>query len=741
MTELVGKTLSKVHIEKLLNRGGMAEVYLGTHTTLSRRVAIKVLHRHLEENTDLKQRFEREAQVLAGLRHPNIVQVYDFDIIENQPYIIMEYVPGLSLASYLNSVHAHGGRLTLKQIGQLLLMLSDALDYAHKNGIVHRDIKPANILLTSKTDSIQSGQPLPPDAQAILTDFGLLRLTQAASQTSSGTISGTPAYMSPEQARGDKVDSRSDLYSLGITLYEMLAGKVPFEADTSMAVLFKHIQEAPPPIEGLPTSLQIVLDRVLAKNPTERFASAPDLLKAFLDASNLSQADLIPGQLQAESLNARATLNAAPPPTPKSSTTQLWPVWATVFAGLLLAALAWWQAISAPQPPPVFDQTAHAIVLATPAPFTAAPNMPAHESPAQPADHSQPENPANTENTATFGALRFYNVAGLLDEVILSSWDLPAPEDKFQHEVWLVGDEIRRSLGILPLPDENGLSSLFFIDEQGRNLLARFGRVEISLEPNPDPNPNSSGNIVYSSGLPPLALEHLRHLFVGFEETPNQIGLIVGLETHTLLVDEHTQQMLAAYQQDNLVETRRQAEIVHNLLVGNQAGNYGDLDADGTVSDPGDGFGLLLNGDQVGYIEGTISHTLYAMNMPDASLNIVIHGEHVLFCARNIETWAVELTTIMQQILMRENLDNETRALILQALSLSDRMKNGRDLNGNESIDPIAGEGGLTTALEHAIYMLDMPLFTGPNRLPLAEPAESSSSPHQNDEMPPGYAP
>ena len=741
MTELVGKTLSKVRIDRLVARGGMAEVYLGIHTTLNRAVAVKILHRYLEDQPDLQVRFEREAQVLATLRHPNIVQVYDFDVVEGQPFIVMEYVPGVSLSTYLQAVHANGGRLTLREIGQLLSMLVSALDYAHNKGIIHRDIKPANILLTSKTSLVQPGVPLPPDVEAVLTDFGLLRLVQSASQTSSGTVSGTPAYMSPEQARGEQVDYRADLYSLGVTLYEMLAGKVPFDADTSMAILLKHIQEPPPPIDGLPGSLQLVLDRALAKNPAERYGSAQELLFAFLDASNLTLSDVpishpFSDARISSGLESRSTL----PPTPPAGSTvpavpprsiPFWPV-AAVIAVLTLAAVAFFWP----------RQGAEAL----PTPEATIPVAEAHADmpTAQPDAEATPElgddgmSDTMSADAPTFGILRFYSVAGFLDEAILSTTELPQPEPDSRYEAWLVGDEVRRSLGVLPAPDADGQAGLSFLDEQGRNLLVRYGRLEISLEPNPDPNPNSSGKIVYSSGIPPLALGHLRHLFVSFSETPNEIGLLVGLESHVLLVNEHTQLMLDAYQADDLAGVRLHAEAVYNALVGNQAKGYGDLNTDGEITDPGDGFGLLLNGEQVGYLEGTISHTGYAMRMPDASLNIVIHGEHVIHSVRNVEGWAVELADLVLQIAAREELDDDMRALILQSLALADRMQNGRDLDGNERVEPVPGEGGLLTALDHAIYMLDMSLFEGAQRLPPAEPFVDGE---ENEYLPPGYAP
>jgi serine/threonine protein kinase len=252
----------------------MAEVYLATHLTLERPVAVKLLHSHIEEEPLLLERFNREARVVAGLRHPNIVQIFDFDAVDGHPYIVMEYLKGPTLANYLRGLHARNGRIPSHQVARLLKALTAALDYAHDQGVIHRDIKPGNIILHKKGEAIPLDQPLTNDVEAIVTDFGLVRIANAASQTASGLVSGTPAYMSPEQAQGDKTDRRTDIYSLGVVLYEMLAGRVPFEADSTLSVIYMHIHNVPPPIPGILPEVQAVLDRALAKNPDDRYQTS-----------------------------------------------------------------------------------------------------------------------------------------------------------------------------------------------------------------------------------------------------------------------------------------------------------------------------------------------------------------------------------------------------------------------------------------------------------------------------------
>ena len=287
MAEWIGKTVGNVRIEKLLARGGMAEVYLGSHLNLERPVAVKLLHSYIEEEPLLLERFKREAKVVAGLRHSNIVQIFDFDTLDGHPFIVMEYLKGPTLATYLRHLHQRKRRIPPEQVARLLNDLSAALDYANKQNVVHRDIKPGNILLHNKTGEIPLDKPLTDDVEAVITDFGLVRILNTASQTASGTVSGTPAYMSPEQARGDPTDHRTDIYSLGVVLYEMLAGRVPFEADSTLTILHMQIHTTPPPIPGIAPEVQAVIDRALLKNPEERYQSSRELAKDYARAIGL----------------------------------------------------------------------------------------------------------------------------------------------------------------------------------------------------------------------------------------------------------------------------------------------------------------------------------------------------------------------------------------------------------------------------------------------------------------------
>ncbi len=223
-SDLVGKTIGKYRIVARLGRGGMAEVYKGYQPGLDRYVAVKVLHSHLADEEDFIGRFEREATAVARLRHSNIVQVYDFDTEGSTYYMVMEFVEGPTLKAELKERSMQGKTFSLPEVSRIFSALSSAIDYAHSRGMVHRDLKPANVMFTA-------------EGQVVLTDFGIARIMGATRYTMTGAISGTPAYMSPEQGQGERGDERSDIYSLGVILYEMVTGRVPYDADTPFAII------------------------------------------------------------------------------------------------------------------------------------------------------------------------------------------------------------------------------------------------------------------------------------------------------------------------------------------------------------------------------------------------------------------------------------------------------------------------------------------------------------------------
>jgi len=240
--------------------------------------------------------------------------------------------------------------------------------------------------------------------------------------------------------------------------------------------------------------------------------------------------------------------------------------------------------------------------------------------------------------------------------------------------------------------------------------------MEITLETDPDTSPNPSDNILYSSAVPNGALTHIRHLLVSFGSTPEQVGLTVGLVDTTSSIQDAGEQLEQAFESGDENAMCASAEAIVNLIVGSQSEDYKDWDADGNINDPGDGYGLLLNGGQGGYIEGTITHAELAANAGDATADIILHSGHVAVSGKNVEEWATQLRDVAKRI--AQSGGEITEADIRLAASLSNQIHDGIDLDGSESVDPVAGEGGAVTAFEHAEYMADMQILEGENQIP-----------------------
>lgn len=271
-SNLEGMTLGKYRILEPLGRGGMAQVYKAYHPQLDRYMAIKILRSDLVESNEFLARFRHEAHAVSGLRHANIVQVFDFDMQDDYYYMVMELLEGDTLRTLLNNYRVRNQRMPLTEIVRIMKDAMNGLSYAHGEGIIHRDLKPANIMLTKK-------------GQAVLTDFGIAQIMGNTQHTVSGALMGTLNYMAPEQGFEGKCDSRSDIYSLGIVLYEMLTGYTPFDADTPLAILMKHLNDPLPlPTQvdpALPPSLEAIVLKALAKDPDDRFQNAEEMSKAL----------------------------------------------------------------------------------------------------------------------------------------------------------------------------------------------------------------------------------------------------------------------------------------------------------------------------------------------------------------------------------------------------------------------------------------------------------------------------
>lgn len=267
-SDLIGKTIGNYKIISKLGSGGMAVVYKAHELSLNRIVALKVLSSHLSENNEFIKRFEREARAAAKLNHPNIIQIYAIGEEEGIHFFSMEYVKGKTLAQIIEEEK----KLTYDKAIPIIIQTAEALSEAHKHGIVHRDMKPSNIMVNN-------------NGTVKVTDFGIAYVSQETKLTKSGSIIGTPEYLSPEQCEAKAIDNRSDIYSLGVTFYELLSGKTPYKADTPVSMLLEIVKGNFPPLNevnpDVPKFIQKIVEKMMQTKPEDRFNNANELIESL----------------------------------------------------------------------------------------------------------------------------------------------------------------------------------------------------------------------------------------------------------------------------------------------------------------------------------------------------------------------------------------------------------------------------------------------------------------------------
>jgi len=319
---MIGTVLSgRYRLEAKLGSGGMSTVYLAGDETLDRSVAVKVMHREMSEQPDQLQRFRQEARAVAKLTHPNVVAVIDAGEDGGHPYIVFEYVKGETLKQRIGRV----GALDTQEAIAYAIEVARGLSVAHARNMVHRDIKPQNVLIDE-------------EGRAKLTDFGISRQLEQDGVTATGRVLGTTDYVAPEQAMGKAADPRSDIYSLGVVLYEMLIGQVPFHADSQVGVAMKHVNEELPDVQRrrpeASAAVALVVERATAKNPDERYQTTAEMIDDLETALEVEAA-------RAGSTTGEATsvLDAVPPPQRKLSGRARWS-WAAIVVLLLVGGVA-----------------------------------------------------------------------------------------------------------------------------------------------------------------------------------------------------------------------------------------------------------------------------------------------------------------------------------------------------------------------------------------------------------------
>ncbi len=591
MESWAGRVLSKVRIERLIGRGGMADVYLGWHTTLNRPMAVKLLHPHMTGDAEVRRRFRDEAQAVAALRHPNIVQVNDFDVAEDRPYIVMELLEGMSLADYLRGLHGAGQSLPLKTVLRIMDLLTGALDYAHGRGIVHRDVKPANIILRADDSQIRPPEPLGPDVEPVLTDFGVARIASSTTPTASGTILGTPAYMSPEQARGDPVDSRSDIYSVGIILYEILEGRPPFdpETDTPASILFKQVNTDPPPLKNVPLAIQQVAMTALAKNMDARYQKAGQLsrdLRAAIEA--------MPEEATSRPRPTQHGVQApAPASTPRFRLAQVpWTHPLIILAGLALAVLVLvGGAALGGQLVPITPEMGSAPIATTEA--AAASSDRATPTAQQGSGTEEVPATATNQGPVQEGPAGMARVQDSTLTVRLLNVEA-APEGESYH-AWLLADQPSQAVNL----NRDGS-----VDWAGHQLLISYTQPEsvhlfeayrqfvVSLEPRGSLLAEPS-RVVYRGEIGEQTSSLVRLVAEEHPGDPLSANLPDYIALQANHFSSHAGFALDGLEEGDFGAVKLHTEHVINILDGREGELYGDWNGDDSAENPGDEVGLL----------------------------------------------------------------------------------------------------------------------------------------------------
>ncbi len=684
--------IGKYELISRLGRGGMGEVYKAFHPQLQRYVAIKVLLTGSETDAEFIARFQNEAMAVARLRHPHIVQVFDFDIDGDKPYMVMEFIEGETLAQRMTRYHKEGKRLPIDEVVRLFQQLCSAVDYAHKQGMLHRDIKPANVILNQQND-------------AILTDFGLAKISGVSGLTASGTVVGTPHYMSPEQGQGQPMDARSDVYSLSVILYEMLAGKVPFDADTPVGVIMQHIMKPPPPIESANLAVQSALAQVamlgMAKKPEERFRSAGALGAAVAAAMNQPPAQIAAGGAANPAGGpvdggtvALGTQPAYRPVAPDAVT----------IPDVIPTHLPPRPAPAAAQAgkPPAARNGAPPIERLAEAPRA---SPPALERSRRKAGNQVGRlavigiilllfiigggillialgNKGNTPTTVT-------NTPGTAGTVSFSDSDandfthpadtlkatftgLQQPPSGSTYFAWLCDSGAKNctSLGALQLQQDG--STTLNAAMQGKNFLGvqdvtklqstlTFEITQEQAEPSEQLS-MPSNTIVYSGHIESGVLLHIRHQLVAFPKgnlfPGNTTALDTGLGEDAVLLNQLAQQLVQKEGQGDLAGMQATAEAILNLVAGKEGWKDWDMNGQTTIAPGDDGFGLGDDATVDNTCAGPQNATYLALTMQHACLAAKASGSadlQALFqkiqkAGANIATSVKQLEQIAQKI-------------------------------------------------------------------------------------------
>lgn len=606
--DLTGQKLGKYELLEKLGQGGMAQVYKARQPLIERFVAIKVMLTNLIDSEQFVSRFLREAQRLGQLRHPNIVSILDFDIVEGTHFLVMDFVSGPSLATYLDM------RKSLLPVEALKIssQITSALQYAHGKGVVHCDLKPANVMFQDETHQ-----------QVVLTDFGIARMLDATGQAQTSTVIGTPSYISPEAAQGQPLDGRADIYSLGIMMYEMVTGAPPFVADTPLSVMMKHLQEPPPNLNTthpqIPAPYSSIVEKALAKSPADRFRSAADMGAAIEDAlghlhgqaSTISVSQPQEGQLVAPpgSWSARSASTAAGASMPQARKKPLPLLWMGAIALVILAlfivgaiGLRLLSSSRGEKNPPV-------AVITNTAPATevvsAGGSAPIQTQPGGSLEATPTIDVLPLEAGKTGSLFLLSDGGGSPSQIGVQLYGISPPPQGKAYVMWVGNGEDMSALGELQIEGRNA----YLITDIDNQQLASFTQALVSLEDSgSSPNQPSSAVLIHGEYSEPRLVE-FRSLNLSSDE-PTQKAYLFGILEQALLAYDHQGYAIGELENGALEPARAHAEHVINILAGKNGPQYGDRDGNGKVENPGDDVGVLQ------YANGAIQRLQASKNTP-----------------------------------------------------------------------------------------------------------------------------
>lgn len=677
--DLEGQKLGKYELIEKLGQGGMAQVYKARQPMIERLVAIKLMQSHLSENKQFVDRFLREAQRLGQLRHPNIVSVIDFDIIENTHFLVMDFVSGPTLQTYLEQ----RGKLPLGEALRLASQIASALQYAHEKGVIHCDLKPPNVMFQDMTYD-----------QVVLTDFGIARLVDTSGMAQTSTVIGTPTYMSPEQVQGQPLDGRADIYSLGVMLYEMISGKPPYVGDTPVSIIMKHVNEPPPNLNlidpSVPVEVAQIVEKALAKSSADRYTNALEMRKAIESAlRHLTETRAtirLDGAKSEEVVGSSvAMVETSDPSSVRTSavvapqapqvgvpTRKLLPVAligglaAMVVVGLIAGFLIIRNVFGKPRQSVLATATT-VLVSASPIAGEATATSEGPISGVSPTDIVVV---LDIEQNR-YGSLMVFNDSeGTNNQVYLVLGAISAAPSGKQYAAWIGSDQQLSFLGSVIVAGGLGRLSAVLSPDQVKSLQ----KVIITLEASEQTPSAPSGEVLFSGELSPDQNISAQQLAVSSGEATGKPYLAAIVE-QALAAYGHQVYQVDSMATNDLNEARSHAEHIVNILEGKGVGAFGDLNGDGRVENPGDDVGVRQ------YIIGAINQVqTLADSAPQTNYRHANATKAIPYYQQSLE--AMDKVIELNQKLLASQDTAEMANLAQQAKSLFEAMMMGENSMG-----------------------------------------------------------